>query len=274
MQRKLNMAGKKLDMPGKKPPKAFILPVATIRLTFVIGLLFIAMALAETVKGQNLTAKLDGLTEDVANLNKSLNGFTEAFIGYGSEVLSILKDLKGRMDNLKNVTANITQDLREHVENMDKKLTGQVKELTQDVEDVLMKAGIKCPPQWHSHETRCYLLVVEMKTWYEARDYCVANGGQLASVHTKATYDFLKGLTCGWNTWVGGSKESTVWKWIDGSTFSVKENGKGHCMDASWAPGEPNYGDPTYIFCTEIRPSVEGLNDCNCDGKHPFLCQK
>ncbi|XP_054631036.1 C-type lectin domain family 10 member A-like [Dunckerocampus dactyliophorus] len=277
----------KLDMAGKKPPKAFILPVATICLTFVIGLLFIAMPLADAVKG-------DG---DVAELKKSIHRLNESMFSMGTTLLERLKLLEGKAGNSQNQTGQVEgmtgesqgltgymkkmveefQKQTEHMKKMTGKvedMTGQMKWITHDaVEDLLMKAG-GCPLPWLYHDRGCYLFVDEKKNWNDAKKYCIAKGGHLASVHTKTTHDFFYGLAEGretW-TWVGGYKEGGEWKWVDGSTFNVKTYGEAGSKDARWAPGEPNNlgGNEG---CVEIW-TKGGLNDFLCYYQQPFICQK
>ncbi|XP_054631082.1 C-type lectin lectoxin-Enh4-like [Dunckerocampus dactyliophorus] len=150
-------------------------------------------------------------------------------------------------------------------------MTGQMKWMTQDViEDLVMAAG-RCPLPWVSHERGCYLLVHQKKTWSEAKEYCRGKGRHLASVHTRATSDFFYRLASGHDTWVGGYKEDRWWKWDDGSTYNVWEDGKGGSKYARWGAGEPDNlsGDED---CMEIW-SPGGLNDQICYCMRPFICQ-
>ncbi|XP_054608823.1 C-type lectin domain family 10 member A-like [Dunckerocampus dactyliophorus] len=263
----------KLDMAGKKPPKAFILPVATIRLTFVIGLLFIAMPLAEAVKGEGQTANQDGPQDDVAESENRIHRLTESMIVIGKSLLERLEHLEGKAGNIQNLTG--------YMEKMDKKfqtltghvmeMTGQMKWMTKDAVEALLKTADRCPAPWVYRDKRCYLFVGESKTWHSAKDYCRAKGGHLASVHTKTMLDFLHGLAGGQRPWVGGYKEGGVWKWDDGSTFSVKNDGVAGSNDARWEAGEPNNAGGKED-CMEKVPSG-GLNDETCSYWRPFLCQ-
>ncbi|XP_054609037.1 lactose-binding lectin l-2-like isoform X2 [Dunckerocampus dactyliophorus] len=243
----------KLDMAGKKPPKAFILQVATIRLTFVIGLIFIAMPLAEAVKGVRLNEST--IERGTSLLTTDKAGNSQDLTGYMTMIVQEFQKLKEQMT--------------EQTGQM-KKMTSKVEEMTDESKDLLMKAGC-CTLPWQYHDKRCYLYVKEWETWDDAQNYCVAKGGRLASVHTKATYDFLIGLAgSSQDTWVGGHKENQEWKWIDGSTFRVKEDGEADSKVARWGSGEPNnVGDNEN--CVDIRK--EGLNDSPCSTTRPFLCQ-
>uniref|UniRef100_A0A3Q3IE96 C-type lectin domain-containing protein n=2 Tax=Monopterus albus TaxID=43700 RepID=A0A3Q3IE96_MONAL len=70
--------------------------------------------------------------------------------------------------------------------------------------------GKRCPKGWTQHDDYCYKFNLNEKDWADAEVGCVAVGGNLASIHTKDHYDFVKGLiktSAGTNkqTWVGGS---------------------------------------------------------------------
>ncbi|XP_054629018.1 C-type lectin domain family 10 member A-like [Dunckerocampus dactyliophorus] len=315
----LDMAGKKLDMAGKKPPKAFILPVATIRLTFVIGLIFIAMPLADAVKGEDQTANQGGLTkDDLAKLEKRIDRLNESMVGIAK---SLVQHPEGKAGNSQNQTGQVegmtgesqnqtgqvkgmtgksqnqtgqvkgmtgeSQDLTGYMKMMvqqfkdligyvkkmadeSKEMTGQMKWMTKDaVEDLLATAG-GCPLPWHYHDKRCYMYVHLLKTWDEARKCCVVMGGHLASVHTKATFDFLFGLVGGYQTWLGGYKRGGLWTWVDGSKFNVY--GEGSSKHLTWSPGKPDNAGGNQD-CVAMH-SLKGLNDLPCNYGQPFFCQK
>ncbi|KAF6131555.1 mannose receptor C-type 1 [Phyllostomus discolor] len=134
----------------------------------------------------------------------------------------------------------------------------------------------KCPEDWGttSKSSLCFKLftkgIHEKKTWFEARDFCRALGGDLASINNKeekqtiwrlitasATYHelFWLGLTYG--------SPSEGFTWSDGSPVSYE----------NWAYGEPNnYGNTEY--CGELKgdPTMS-WNDINCEHLKNWICQ-
>jgi hypothetical protein len=51
-----------------------------------------------------------------------------------------------------------------------------------------------CPPG-ATFDGHCYLAVTgPLRSWRQAEDYCVINGGHLTSVHSQAEADFIVGL--------------------------------------------------------------------------------
>ena len=64
--------------------------------------------------------------------------------------------------------------------------------------------------------------------------------------------------------------DSTVWKWIDGSTLTGEDY-------SYWNPGEPNSNDDQH-FCADMWYKNEEIHgqwdDVPCDNNYRFLCHK
>jgi len=70
-------------------------------------------------------------------------------------------------------------------------------------------------------------------TWHEAREDCLARGGDLASIHTDAENEHVFDLTGGnVHVWLGlhENVDDETWHWIDGSEMNYTR----------WHNGEPN----------------------------------
>ena len=70
-----------------------------------------------------------------------------------------------------------------------------------------------------------YVLVDEAMTWKQAKAYCEARGGYLATITSQAEQDVIVGLITGAKKdyyWLGATDEETEgeWKWITGEAFS------------------------------------------------------
>lgn len=80
-----------------------------------------------------------------------------------------------------------------------------------------------------------YLLVMENKTWHEAKKACEDMGGHLVTIASKAEDDFVKKLVEGKTLWIGctDEKKEGDWRWIDGTKITYK----------GWGAGQPdNFG--------------------------------
>jgi len=61
-----------------------------------------------------------------------------------------------------------------------------------------------CPDGWEQFDRHCYQLVQTGATWTEAEADCYNKGGHLASVHSTAENNFIKGLYPN-QLWLGAS---------------------------------------------------------------------
>uniref|UniRef100_A0A3Q3K3C2 Mannose receptor, C type 1b n=1 Tax=Monopterus albus TaxID=43700 RepID=A0A3Q3K3C2_MONAL len=121
---------------------------------------------------------------------------------------------------------------------------------------------LKCADAWTSVGSRNYcfklfsVMSANKKTWYEARDYCRAIGGDLLSIHT------IK------EAWIGLSAPdpTTGYVWSDGSPLNFQH----------WEDGEPNNFN-NVESCAEInlekRDSSGSWNDVHCETFHNWMCQ-
>ncbi|XP_061834761.1 macrophage mannose receptor 1b isoform X1 [Nerophis lumbriciformis] len=102
------------------------------------------------------------------------------------------------------------------------------------------------------------------KTWFEARDYCRAIGGDLLSIHNSA--ELFVGRHG--KAWIGLhiADPSTGYVWSDGSPLNYQH----------WQEGEPNNFQNSES-CTEFRihrsDDSGSWNDVHCESYNDWLCQ-
>lgn len=138
--------------------------------------------------------------------------------------------------------------------------------------DVECPANSSIGPNLH-----CYWFVRESKSWGDARNDCVSQGGYLVTLTTNSENDFLAALTVE-TTWIGATdgrqaKESGSgnYAWVSGEAFGYE----------NWAQGEPNAGDKDcgffekcYEHCATMRDDGT-WNDSFCeDDEYPFVCER
>ncbi|KAK7162145.1 hypothetical protein R3I94_004710 [Phoxinus phoxinus] len=129
----------------------------------------------------------------------------------------------------------------------------------------------KCPEGWEKFGTQCFKYVSDSKSWAEAEEQCVDLGGNLASVHSQITHNFLKtfvkknskGST---RTWIGAhdAPQEFIWFWSDGSKFEYND----------WHTDEPNNTGGSER-CVEMAYGGENRwNDAPCGTLLPFVCYR
>ncbi|XP_070829826.1 macrophage mannose receptor 1-like [Chaetodon trifascialis] len=128
-----------------------------------------------------------------------------------------------------------------------------------------------CASGWTRMGTRNYCSKLfsessKQKTWYEARDYCKAIGGDLLSIHSSEELDALPDRYE--VAWIGLSAPDPVtgYVWSDGSPLQFQH----------WEDGEPNNKN-NVESCTELkihrRDRSGSWNDVHCETYHGWLCQ-
>lgn len=129
-----------------------------------------------------------------------------------------------------------------------------------------------------------YLYVQIPLLWHEARDYCVSQGGYLATIQTSAENRFVYDLATKYNTevgtWLGGTDEAEegTWVWVTGEPWKYQ--------DWIWSPplqAEPDNirGDPANA---STEPRIRGADYLTFDswdrtwqdwddGEKYFVCE-
>jgi hypothetical protein len=114
----------------------------------------------------------------------------------------------------------------------------------------------------------CYCHRTSSQTWANAASACVAWGGQLAALSTKAETDFVNARLTSYgakDVFIGGTDAAVdgVWKWVNGESWSY----------TNWLPGEPSTA--ALDDCVALRAGgAFGWDATNCNGKEHYLCER
>uniref|UniRef100_A0A673H7V2 C-type lectin domain-containing protein n=1 Tax=Sinocyclocheilus rhinocerous TaxID=307959 RepID=A0A673H7V2_9TELE len=128
----------------------------------------------------------------------------------------------------------------------------------------------KCLPGWWPYGRYCYFTYNGKVgySWPEARHICQeVNGGELASIHSRAEVEFIRNInyTKYHYVWIGLTR-GDEWAWTDLTSLGF----------TNWAPGEPNEafhdGDVGKENCVEMYHDGT-WNDNNCVQKRGFVCR-
>ncbi|XP_019388002.1 PREDICTED: macrophage mannose receptor 1-like [Crocodylus porosus] len=134
---------------------------------------------------------------------------------------------------------------------------------------------LSCPEEWVSstHSSLCFKLFSKerkyKKSWFEARDFCRAVGGDLAAIHTEEEQNVIvklrKGSYSSSYYWMGFNNldPDKGYTWSDGSAVSYE----------NWAEGEPNnYGGNEKCGVFYGYSDME-WNDVFCENMNSWACQ-
>ncbi|KAK7933322.1 hypothetical protein WMY93_004218 [Mugilogobius chulae] len=140
-----------------------------------------------------------------------------------------------------------------------------------------------CAEGWTKFGSRCFKLINEKITWFDAEKSCHSLGANLASIHSAEENSFITDLiktATGSNseTWIGGADavKEGQWLWSDGSVWDF----------TNWHSGQPdNAGNNEH--CIEIHvyyfmnlltlfPLTEPKlwNDRHCTYTNVYMCAK
>ncbi|KAM5157095.1 tetranectin isoform 2-T2 [Mantella aurantiaca] len=119
---------------------------------------------------------------------------------------------------------------------------------------------------------KCFLAIFEPKTYHQASDDCIAQGGILSTPDTRDENNFLndyvrKTLGLSSEIWIGINDMANEGSWVDmtGSRISFKH----------WQTGttfEPDGGKQEN--CASLSEAADGKwFDKNCKEELPFVCQ-
>ncbi|XP_076829471.1 macrophage mannose receptor 1-like isoform X2 [Brachyhypopomus gauderio] len=128
---------------------------------------------------------------------------------------------------------------------------------------------LSCPSDWIKKDPANCIRVYKntadnMKTWFEARDFCRAIGGDLASFHSESERDSLPN-TWGIKAWIGFSS-------LDANSGFVWTDGTPSDFD-NWNPGEPNNYNNVEHCVEAFFHYVNRWNDKECDAYNDWICQ-
>merc|ERR1719210_886085 len=116
-----------------------------------------------------------------------------------------------------------------------------------------------CPADWSQFGGRCYKFVKETKVWSEARDDCLSQQADLASIHSSEENQFVNELGDGRRFWLGGK---FGWSWSDGTPWDYQ----------NWEPGQPSGGED----CLNMEQTRK-WNDRSCNNIGStigYVCKK
>ena len=133
------------------------------------------------------------------------------------------------------------------------------------------------PPPDDAHR---YLFCAGAETWTSARDLCVQQGYQLATVDDAVENDWLATTATVLNAspqqWIGANDRGAEgqWVWYDGTVF-WSGNGAGTPVGgrfSSWDTQEPNNSDAMGENCASLAAN-KSWNDLLCIALRDYACE-
>ncbi|XP_058889912.1 macrophage mannose receptor 1-like [Acipenser ruthenus] len=127
-----------------------------------------------------------------------------------------------------------------------------------------------CDPGYLLFGDSCYHFESDFaKNWQDAKQQCLNDGGDLASIHSPETLSFLTAHMSG-SSWVGLNDKQAegTYVWSDGSPKD---------FEIIWSEGQPDNWEDNEDCVQLYGPDAWTpgfFNDQNCDYSYPFICKK
>lgn len=121
----------------------------------------------------------------------------------------------------------------------------------------------ECPSSWLIHDNRCYKEFLQMRTWFQSRDYCRSIGADLVTIQQQSKMDFIDSQYPNVLHWVGLRRLNSTFIWVDGTNIDF----------TYWAANEPNNHNNVENCVHTNRESPRGWHDSNCYLSQRFICE-
>uniref|UniRef100_A0A8B9LX51 Mannose receptor, C type 1a n=1 Tax=Astyanax mexicanus TaxID=7994 RepID=A0A8B9LX51_ASTMX len=135
-----------------------------------------------------------------------------------------------------------------------------------------------CAPEWTSFHGKCYKFVGKdsEKSWHDARQYCISQGGNLVSIRSHAEQAFLTTmmLSASDDMWIGLNDVNWEMRflWTDGKGVTFTNWAKGHPV--SIPDGRRSYGFDCVIMVKDPSRMTGMWKVEDCSEKRGFICKR
>ncbi|XP_007443864.1 C-type lectin domain family 10 member A [Python bivittatus] len=215
--------------------------------------------------GRKYGAALEWMEEDVKSINRTIVAELAALKQKEANNLKILLKVDQMVKNLSEEAKEVKSQFQDQVT----KLQGTLQKLNCDLDDTKHnRTGPRacCPKGWRLLGHSCYWVSAAQKTWNEAREDCEGKNAHLVILASYVEVQFVFQLTKPRTAWIGLKYIGDAWKWVDGTTYTVRR--------IDWRPGKPNrfarFLDTA--FCVTLYR--DGLwSDDHCELRLNWVCE-
>ncbi|XP_063157810.1 asialoglycoprotein receptor 1-like [Candoia aspera] len=240
------------------------------RVTFILlGLLVVVTLsiIAFGFVGRNYSAALQSMEEDVKGVNRTIVAELAALEQKKANSLKTLLKVEQMVKNLSEEAKEVKTQFQDQIT----KLQATLQKLNCDLEDTKHnRTGPQracCPKGWHLLGKSCYWVSAAQKTWNDAKEDCEGKNAHLVIITSYSEGQFVSALTKPRVTWIGLKYSSDTWKWVDGTTYTLRR--------IDWRPRQPNMFTPraqNFAYCVMLYRDGLWSNEY-CNTPIHWLCE-
>ncbi|XP_077171920.1 asialoglycoprotein receptor 1-like [Paroedura picta] len=183
------------------------------------------------ITGHRAGSDLKRMEETLQKANRSVSTEMGALKQEEADDLKKVVQLDQMVRHLIAEMAQVKSDVQGKVDSLRKTL----KAVNCDLQDVKQNRSAGntpcCLAGWDYFSRSCYWVSKAEKDWEEAKADCENKDAHLVIITSYLEQQFVAQRTKPRYTWIGLSSSSRTWKWVDGTTYTVRR--------IDWKPREP-----------------------------------
>nr|XP_020655495.1 asialoglycoprotein receptor 1 [Pogona vitticeps]XP_020655496.1 asialoglycoprotein receptor 1 [Pogona vitticeps] len=217
-----------LKAPTRLPPKPSWKPhLCPSRRLVLVGLgfcgIFSIVLLAFGVKGSNYSSQLWGLEETLRNINETVARQMGVLQAKETNVEGKITKIEGTVKQLTEEGETVKTRLQSQVNDVQRNLRSMNCDLQRFKYNRTAGQETCCPKDWSAFRKSCYWESRVGKTWEEAKEDCKSRDAHLVIINSYEEQLFVAVRVKPEFTWIGLTDASGSWKWVDGTSYTVRQ---------------------------------------------------
>ncbi|XP_053116843.1 asialoglycoprotein receptor 1-like [Hemicordylus capensis] len=253
-------------LPSPQSPRRRICPTSRLLLVLTVfcGLLSLSVVILG-VKRAHLGTGQQGAREALQSFNVT---FSKGLLGgqhKENSTRSKLKVLETMLSSLGNKMEKVKTRLKNHLDSLQRDSRIFHCDLV-ELKSNGSKTGC-CPKNWAIFHQSCYWTTRMRLPWEEAKLDCEKKSAHLVIINSPDEKAFVNQHKRS-DIWIGLTDSSGSWKWVDGSSYSLRQE--------DWGEGQPDHwyghGLGGGEDCVQMFASGQ-WNDNHCSRPLPWMCE-
>ncbi|XP_053122467.1 asialoglycoprotein receptor 1-like [Hemicordylus capensis] len=219
-------------------------------------------------KSNAFSSQLQGVQETLQSMNQSVGAEMASLQTQGKDTELKMTQAEGEVKQLTEQTEADNARLLAQALALQSELRSTICDLEDFKHSRTGGQETCCPKGWVDFRKNCYWESRADMTWEDAKVDCEDKGAHLAIINSYEEQRFLAVRVKNYLMWIGLTDASGSWKWLDGTSYTVREQ--------DWAPGQPDnwygHGLGGGEDCAHFTDNGR-WNDDHCAHRHGWICE-